>query len=401
MNPDFDKQGDSMHSRMKCLLVDDVAENLHALSALLRRDDVELLEARSGIEALELLLVHDVALAFLDVQMPDMDGFELAELMRGSERTRHVPLIFVTAGTRDQLRLFKGYEAGAVDFLYKPIDSYILKSKADVFFQLHHQKRQLANELRERTQALHLNEMFMAILGHDLRTPLSTILTSAGFIQRCSDDQKVQEATARMLSSGRRMSRMIEDILDVARARLAGGIAIKPEPADLGALVQRVVRELQMAFSEREVEVLCEGDLNGEWDANRLAQAVSNLIGNSLQHGEVGHAIRVAVDGKDGDIVILSVANAGRIPADVLPYIFDPFVRATQQPRRSDGLGLGLYIVQQIIQAHRGSIEVQSTDGRQTLFRVKVPRKTDETGDRNGSLVEWVSAVKTFQNRLS
>src|SRR3954464_3365423 len=107
-----------MPAKVKCLLVDDLEENLLALSALLQRDDVELLKARSGAEALELLLVHEVALAFLDVQMPEMDGFELAELMRGTERTRHVPLIFVTAGARNQHRLFKGYELGAVDFLY-------------------------------------------------------------------------------------------------------------------------------------------------------------------------------------------------------------------------------------------------------------------------------------------
>src|ERR1700750_779338 len=107
-----------MAARVKCLLVDDLEENLLALSALLRREDVEILEARSGSEALELLLVHDVALAFLDVQMPDMDGFELAELMRGSDRTRHVPLIFVTAGLHEQQRVFRGYESGAVDFIY-------------------------------------------------------------------------------------------------------------------------------------------------------------------------------------------------------------------------------------------------------------------------------------------
>jgi len=108
--------------RVKCLLVDDLAENLVATSALLRRDDVMVLEARSGTDALNLLLEHDVALALIDVQMPDMDGFELAELMRGSERTRHVPIIFATAGDRDHHRLFKGYESGAVDFLYTPID---------------------------------------------------------------------------------------------------------------------------------------------------------------------------------------------------------------------------------------------------------------------------------------
>ena len=162
---------------------------------------MELLEARSGAEALELLLVHDVALAFLDVQMPDMDGFELAELMRGSERTRHVPLIFVTAGARDQHRLFKGYETGAVDFLYKPIEPHILKNKADVFFQLHRQKQQLAQELHERTETLRLNEMFTAVLGHDLRNPLNAILTAAQLLERRSEDEAVRQTAARMLSS--------------------------------------------------------------------------------------------------------------------------------------------------------------------------------------------------------
>src|SRR5580692_812235 len=114
-----------MQECVKCLLVDDLEENLLALSALLRRDGVEVLQARSGPEALELLLVHDVALAFLDVQMPDMDGFQLAELMRGSERTKQVPIIFVTAGARDTQRLFKGYDSGAVDFLYKPLEPHI------------------------------------------------------------------------------------------------------------------------------------------------------------------------------------------------------------------------------------------------------------------------------------
>ena len=106
---------------MKCLLVDDVEDNLHVLVTLLADQGVELLCARSGRAALELLLEHEVALALVDVQMPEMDGFELAELMRGSARTRDVPIIFVTAGSRDQSRVFKGYELGAVDFLFKPI----------------------------------------------------------------------------------------------------------------------------------------------------------------------------------------------------------------------------------------------------------------------------------------
>src|SRR3981189_864674 len=232
-----------METLVKCLLVDDLEENLQALSALLRRQDVEILMARSGSEALELLLVHDVALALLDVQMPEMDGFELAELMRGSERTRQVPIIFVTAGTRDQHRVFKGYESGAVDFLFKPIEPHILQNKADVFFQLHRHKQQLARELREKTKTLRLNEMLTAVLSHDLRSPLNAVLTSALLIQRRSSDQQVVDTAGRILSSGRRMSRMIEDMLDMARARLAGGIPLKREPADLGVRVQIFVRK--------------------------------------------------------------------------------------------------------------------------------------------------------------
>src|SRR6185312_10736222 len=107
-----------MSEPIKYLLVDDLEENLIALEALLRRDGVEILKASSGREALELLLAHDVALALLDVQMPEMDGFELAELMRGAERTRHVPIIFVTAATHEPQRVFQAYDAGAVDFLF-------------------------------------------------------------------------------------------------------------------------------------------------------------------------------------------------------------------------------------------------------------------------------------------
>ena len=363
--------------KVKCLLVDDLDENLLALSALLRRDDVELLQARSGAQALELLLAHDVALAILDVQMPDMDGFELAELLRGSERTRHVPLIFVTAGARDQHRVFKGYDLGAVDFLYKPIEPHILKNKADVFFQLHRQRQQLVRELNERTETLRLNEMFAAVLGHDLRAPLSAILTGAHLLQLRSDDPAVRDTAARMVSSGKRMSRMIEDMLDLARARLAGGIPIKRTKTDLGTLIERVVQEHQAGFPSRRLELCQTGNLQGEWDADRLTQVASNLIGNSLQHGVPSEPVRVTLDGSDADTVVLSVANGGRIPPELLPHVFDPF-RGGQRESRSEGLGLGLYIAQQIVQAHQGTVEVRSDDAGTTEFRVRVPRRLVE-----------------------
>jgi signal transduction histidine kinase len=360
--------------RIKCLLVDDLEENLLALCALLQRDDVQLLTARSGSEALELLLVHDVALAFLDVQMPDMDGFELAELMRGSERTRHVPLIFVTAGARERQRVFKGYESGAVDFIYKPIESHILQNKAEVFFQLYRQRQQLAQELHDRTETLRLNEMFSALLAHDLRNPLSAILASAHILQRRSSDPHAHEAAARIVSSGNRMGRMIEDMLDLARARLAGGIIVKREPGDFRALVERVIREHQAAAPERLIETTFAGEFSGSWDGERIAQVASHLIGNALKHGDAQAGVQVRLDGTADDSVSMSVANAGTIPEDLMNHLFDPF-RGGQRPAgRSEGLGLGLYIVYQIVKAHRGTVDVDSGRDRQTVFCVVVPR---------------------------
>jgi two-component system, sensor histidine kinase and response regulator len=363
-----------MENSVKCLLVDDLEENLLALAALLQRPDLEILTARSGREALELLLVHDVALAFLDVQMPEMDGFELAELMRGSDRTRQVPIIFVTAGARDQHRLFKGYESGAVDFLFKPIEPHILQNKADVFFQLHRHKQQLAHELREKTETLRLNEMLTAVLSHDLRSPLNAVLTSAVLIQRRSTEQPVKDTAARILSSGKRMSRMIEDMLDMARARLAGGIPLKREAAELGALVDRVVGESQAAYPERRIEVHKTGDLNGNWDGERLAQVVSNLLGNALQHGDEGAGVKINVDGTRLEAVQITVENSGTIPTDLLPQLFDPFRGSQRQTGRAEGLGLGLYIVHQIVLAHGGTVDVVSGDNNRTCFYVRIPR---------------------------
>ena len=364
-----------MAPRITCLLVDDLEENLLALSALLRRDGLDILTARSGADALELLLVHDVALAFIDVQMPDMDGFELAELMRGSERTRRIPIIFVTAASHEPSRAFMGYNAGAVDFLYKPLDPVILESKANVFFELHQQKQMLADELRQRSETLRLNEMFTAVLGHDLRNPLHAILTAAFLMQQRSEDQDVRAFAQRILTSGKRMTRMIEDMLDLTRARLAGGIPLNRTQADLAAVVDRVVQEFRTAHPARTIDVAIDGDVTGEWDADRLQQIASNLIGNALQHGDKDSAVTVELMGHSPDSIALSVANPGVIPPDVLPCIFDPF--RSGQRGHVDGLGLGLYIAQQIAVAHDGDIAVESTPAAGTVFTVTLPRRID------------------------
>ena len=362
--------------RVKCLVVDDREENVLALSALLRAPDVEILEASSGTEALEMLLVHDVALALLDVQMPNMDGFELAELIRGSTRTRDVPLIFVTAGSRDQHRTFKGYESGAVDFLYKPIESRILKSKADVFFQLHRQKRQLARELSARTETLRMNEMFIAMLGHDLRSPLGAILASGRTLEgHASADATIRRIGSRVVSSSRRMERLIADMTDLARARLGQGIPIAPEAIDLQMLVPPVVDELRASHPDRRIDVSASGDLHASADPGRIGQVVSNLLSNALLHGRPDTPVELVLDGSRADRVAIRVRNAGRIAPELLPHVFDPFRGGAAQPGQTHGLGLGLYIVRQIVLVHGGQIEARVDDTEHTVFEVMLPRR--------------------------
>jgi two-component system sensor histidine kinase/response regulator len=366
---------------VKFLLVDDRKENLFAVEEILRRDGLKLITARSGQAALEELLVHDFALAIIDVHMPEMDGVELAELMRGSERTRRVPIILVTAGSHERTVLFRGYEAGAVDFLYKPIEPLVLRNKAETFFELYRQKQQLARQLDERErltrqleETLRLNEMFVAAVGHDLRNPLLAVVTGAQLIARRSSDADTVRLAETVREGGKRMQRMTGVLFDLTRARLSGGVPIERAPLDLRPLAERVFQEHQLSAPSQAMSLLVEGDLEGEWDGMRVEQVLSNLLGNAVQHGSRGAPIQVELVGTALEEVVLEVRNGGVIPDHVIRGIFDPFRRRGADPR-TDGLGLGLFIVQQIAFAHGGSVEVESNEARGTIFRVHVPRR--------------------------
>ncbi len=361
---------------VKFLLVDDVEDNLLALEALLRREGLLILKAKSGMEALELLLEHEFALAFLDVQMPGMDGFELAELMRGSERTKNVPIIFVTAGNRDPQRVFKGYESGAVDFLYKPIEPRVLKSKADVFFELHRQRKEFA-------AALQMNELFVGILSHDLRNPLGALLIGAQLLETQIKDEKQLRTARRMSSAGRRMAEMIEQLLDLTRGRLLGGIGLvrARQRIDVTSLVQRTVDELQGAHPERPIVLHAPSNCVTVGDPDRLLQLFSNLIGNAVHHASPATPVTVEV-GSDADEVRMSVHNQGVIPPELVPTLFDPFRKRQEASSSRRGLGLGLYISNQIALAHHGTIEVASSSELGTSFTLRIPRRS--LGDQRG-----------------
>ena len=169
------------------------------------------------------------------------------------------------------------------------------------------------------------------------------------------------------------MARLIEDMLDLARARLAGGIPLRPTVGDLGELVHRVVQEYQTAHPGSRIEMESGGDLRGAWDVDRLAQVASNLVGNAIQHGEPGQAVRVCLDGKQSEVGHPHGRQRRRHRRALLPNLFDPF-RGGEREGTSEGLGLGLYIVQQIVQAHQGQVQVDALNETHTVFSVTVPR---------------------------
>lgn len=351
------------------LIVDDVPQNLVAMEALLARDDIRILKAASGPEALELLLVHDVALALLDVQMPDMDGFVLAELMRGSQRTRDVPIIFLTASPNDPARSFKGYETGAVDFLHKPIDPRIILGKVDVFVQLYQQRQQLKAQNARLERALQLNEAMIAVLTHDLRTPLSAISLCADRIKIEVGDGPLARTAHHVETSARRMARMIDQLLDFSRIR-SGVIRLDLANHDVGALAHAVAEEMRQANPTRAIEVSVAGETLGYFDSTRISQVLSNLLGNAVQYALGSTPIVLEVNGEDTAALHISVRNAGVLPANLVQRIFEPFKGSFHQSR---GLGLGLYIVDQFVRAHGGNVVAQNVeDGVE--FRVSVPR---------------------------
>ena len=355
---------------VKILLVDDLPDNLLVLKALLSRDGVELMKAQSAREALELLLVHDFALALLDVQMPELDGFELAELMRGTQRTQHVPIIFVTAGPRDTKRVFRGYEVGATDFLFKPIDPILLGHKVATFVELHRQRLKSEKLAAELGEMLHLNEMFVAAVTHDLRSPLSTVVTGEAILSREELSPMGRDVIKRISSSTNRMVGMLDQLNDLARARLGGGITLNRGHMSFRAITDRVIDDLRIAHPNREISIRCEGATEGNWDEVRLAQVMSNLLGNALRHGTREAPIVVTLRSTDTHLTI-DVHNGGVIPEEVQAHLFDPFRGSRAQ---SDNLGLGLYIVSQIMLAHGGNVSVESKEGLGTTFRLELPR---------------------------
>jgi signal transduction histidine kinase len=226
-------------------------------------------------------------------------------------------------------------------------------------------------ELRE---TVRFNEMFTALLGHDLRNPLGAIMTAAQLAMKRVDDERLHKPLGRIVSGGQRMARMIDQLLDFTRVRVGGGLPLSaPQRFDMLALLRNVVDSLDKA-SAPPIALDCRGDSTGEWDAERLEQVFSTLVGNAVRHGAPGRPVRVRVDGSDPTAVRVDVVNDGSIPPDLAAKLFEPMTGGDGTRQKSHGLGLGLFIAKQIVRAHGGTIDVHPEGGAEIAFQVVLPR---------------------------
>jgi signal transduction histidine kinase len=353
------------------LLVDDQAKNLVVLEGLLEQPGRNLLQATSGNDALRLLLKHEVALALLDVEMPGMDGYEVAQLMRAREQTRFVPIIFITAGDRSEERTFRGYEAGAVDFLYKPINAHTLTSKVNVFLELFRKGRELEQTsaaLREKIADL---ENVAHTLGHDLRAPLRSIVGFSRILEEELGgklDGDAKKALERVVQGGQRMSQMVDGLYTLLRVSSAErGSA----DVDTAVVLRDVIENLRGDLAPAGANVTSDALPRVRGSTVLIGQILQNLIANAVRfRGPEPPAIHVSAE-RSGDAWRFAVRDNGiGIDPRDRARVFKLYERVDA---RTSGTGVGLALCRRAVERLGGTIWVGDHDRPGTTFYFTIP----------------------------
>ena len=387
----------------KILIVDDDTNNLRVFERTLEPLNLDIIKAHSGQQALEVAHRHDFFLVLMDVQMPDMDGFETASLILGHPKTRHIPIIFVTAIAKDETFEFKGYESGAVDYLTKPINDTFLISKVSVFLQLwqqrqtllenHNQVEQLNQELTKTIADLEiarnaaedaskLKSEFLSNVSHELRSPLNAIMALSQILSKNKNDtfsQKEVNTVGIIHRSGKELMRLIDDILDLAKVE-AGMIEIEIETFSLQNLLEAIVEQqapiaaaktqplnLMLQVSDRLPKMI-------QTDPLRLSQIIRNLVTNAIKFTPRG-SVTISVKALSPSHFAISVSDTGiGIKPENLQSIFEAFKQEDASvTRRFGGTGLGLSISSNMVQLLDGEIHIQSELNKGSCFTVELP----------------------------
>ncbi|MDQ9170536.1 response regulator [Oxalobacteraceae bacterium R-40] len=396
----------------KILVVNDDAASLMALVGLLssweKEISFEVITAQSGEEALRQVLFHDFAAILLDVNMPGMDGFETAEAIHLRPRSAATPIIFVTAYLADEMHRLKGYQTGAVDYLFTPIIPQILKAKLAVFaglaknnLQLKQQaealdKRtkelgainaQLEFEINERKIAEHQNrtkDEFLAMLGHELRNPLNAINSAAMLLSlENMSAETVGQAKDVIQRQSRHLGHIVDDLLDLSRV-MSGKVVLNKQPLEISKFVQDCLETLKLAGRTNSYKINIKAmPVWVDADPTRLEQIVVNLLDNAVKFTPEGGDISINIQVL-GNEIELSISDSGiGMPSNLLSQVFDIFVQGERPSDRSQGgLGIGLSLVRQLTSLHGGTVTAHSEGvGKGSTFVLRLPEATQTAND--------------------
>jgi two-component system sensor histidine kinase/response regulator len=373
--------------RPSVLIVDDVEANLVALEALLETVPCEVVRASSGNEALRQLLRRPFAVMLLDVQMPDMDGFEVARYARENSSTSEVPIIFITAMHETPENVLRGYSTGAFDFLFKPINPEVLRSKVEVFLDLHQSRKRLKDEIEAHRATLAELEAFNYSVSHDLRAPLRPL---DGFSQALLDDysdrldEKGVDYLKRIRAAAQRMGMLIEDLLELSRVSRA---ELHRQSVDLSSIVSSIVTELRESDPARPVEVVIAPAVEVQGDPRLLRIALENLVRNAWKFSgkrpqprlEFGSVDGNAPGGTPGEPTYFIRDNGVGFDPTFAGKMFQPFQRL-HKATDFEGTGIGLAIVSRIVRRHDGKIWADSGPDRGATFFFTLPAAARWTG---------------------
>jgi signal transduction histidine kinase len=400
-------------NRARILIVDDLPEKLLVYSSLLDDIEAEIVQARSGTEALKRVLEGSFAVILLDVNMPDIDGLETATLIRGHRNGRHTPIIFITSYA-DEMQTARGYALGAVDYILSPIVAPVLRTKVQVFVDLYNahaalalSNQELETRVKERTAELEqlsrLKDEFLATMSHELRTPLNAIFGWVTLLRTRRLDEPTQERALETIErNARAQKRLIEDLLDVSRI-VTGKVALEIMPVDPRRVVEAALETMAPAAQAKGITVvplLDTGVATVRGDFARLQQIVCNLLSNAIKFTPSGGKVDVCLAHRNGEAEI-SVSDSGQgIKPEFLPLVFDRFRQEDGSiSRRHGGLGLGLAIVRHLVELHAGSVEASSGgEGKGSRFVVRLPTRL---GAAKGAAAEEVAASPATSSMLA
>lgn len=363
-------------TRPNILIVDDRKENLLATEKVLKNLDADIFKANSGNEALSLMLRHKFAVVLLDVQMPEMDGFEVAMLMQDHESMRYIPIIFVTAISKEEKYASQAAEIGAVDYIFKPINPDILRSKVKVYLDIYVQREQILRlnaVLRQSNEEL---ERFAYICSHDMQEPVRMMNSYGGLLEKNAVtqlDDKGKHYLRFIISNAQRMQKMIQDILTFSRI---GREDVKMEKVDCNVILREVLTEFETVIKEKNARTRCDNLPVLETSPTLMRVLLHNLLGNALkfQDGNKPPEITITVERRDAFWRFTVNDNGIGIDPAFHHKIFAIFQRLH---RKEDypGTGIGLSTCKKFIELCGGTIGFESVTGQGTTFFFMLPQK--------------------------